>query len=131
MSYIAYSTYLFLLLLILSTTLYYTRGHWSHRLPTINLPNPFPHLYQRLPSSFTGDIEAGLSSSSFNLSENVEAGDSRAGLDDKAKKEVQAIMTRQRVGFDEARRLWVQEGFRRNGIGADGRPRDPKFVSFS
>jgi len=65
------------------------------------------------------------------LSENVEAGDSRHGLDDKAKKEVQAIMKRRGVDFDEARRLWVQEGFRRNGIGSDGRPRDPKFVSFS
>jgi len=127
MSYIAYSTYLFILLLLVSTGLYYTRAHWSHHLP----PNPFPHLYTRLPSSFTGDIEAGLSSSNFNLSENVEAGDSRQGLDDKAKKEVQAIMKRRGVDFDEARRLWVQDGFRRNGIGADGRPRDPKFVSFS
>jgi len=129
MSYTAYSLYLFLLLLILSTGLYFTRAHWTHRLPTLH--NPFPHIYTRLPSSFTGDIEAGLSSSTFNLSENVEAGDSRHGLDDKAKKEVQAIMKRRGVDFDEARRLWVQEGFRRNGIGSDGRPRDPKFVSFS
>lgn len=41
------------------------------------------------------------------------------------------IMRKKKVGFDEARRLWVEDRFRREGIGADGRPRDPKFVSFS
>ena len=40
-------------------------------------------------------------------------------------------MRKKRVGFDEARRLWVEERMRREGIGRDGRPRDPKFVSFS
>lgn len=41
------------------------------------------------------------------------------------------MMKSKRVNFDEARRLVVEERFRREGIGADGRPRDPKFVSFS
>jgi hypothetical protein len=40
-------------------------------------------------------------------------------------------MKRRGVGFDEARRLFMQERFKKNGIGADGIPRDPKFVSFS
>jgi len=35
------------------------------------------------------------------------------------------------VGFDEGRRLVMQEKFRKAGVGEDGRPRDPKFVSFS
>ena len=61
----------------------------------------------------------------------MEAGDSRQGLDDAAKKEVMRIMKRRGVGFDEARRLYMQECFGKNGIAPDGRPRDPKFVSFS
>lgn len=105
--------------------LYFTRHSWLHRLP---IPEP---LYTRLPTSFRDDIEAGLSSTTFDLSANIEAGDSRQGLDDHGKKEVQAIMKRRGVGFDEARRIWMQDKFRKNGIGEDGRPRDPKFVSFS
>ena len=71
-----------------------------------------------------------MSSSNFDLSENIEAGDSRAGLDDNAKMEVQRLMKERRVDFDEARRMWVQEKFGRNNIGADGRPRDPKAFMF-
>lgn len=40
-------------------------------------------------------------------------------------------MKKRGVGFDEARRLFVEKRFGENGIGPDGRPRDPKFVSFS
>ena len=40
-------------------------------------------------------------------------------------------MKRRGVDFDEARRIFMQERFKKNGIGADGVPRDPKFVSFS
>lgn len=92
------------------------------------IPGP---LYTRLPNSFRDDIEAGLTSSAFDLSANVESGDSRQGLDGAAKKEVQRIMKRRGVDFDEARRLYMQERFKRENIGADGIPRDPKFVSFS
>lgn len=94
------------------------------------MPIPEP-IYARLPTSFRDDIEAGLSSTAFDLSANVEAGDSRQGLDDAAKKEVMKIMKRRRVNFDEARRIYMQDRFKKNGIGADGIPRDPKFVSFS
>ena len=89
------------------------------------------YIYDRLPSSFAGDIEEGFSTNDFNLAENVAAGDSRAGLDPQGKREVRNIMRRQRVGFDEARRIYMEDKFSKNGIGADGRPRDPKFVSFS
>jgi hypothetical protein len=88
-------------------------------------------LYSRLPSSFSGDIESGLSSSAFDLSGNVAAGDSRAGLDNSSKKEIQKIMKNRRVNFDEARRIYTEGRFAKNNIGPDGRPRDPKFVSFS
>ena len=59
------------------------------------------------------------------------SGDSRQGLDDAGKKEVQRIMKTRRVGFDEARRIYTEQRFAKNDIGPDGRPRDPKFVSFS
>ena len=76
-------------------------------------------------------MEFGLTSSEFDLSANVAASDSRAGLDQNAKMEVQKIMKKRKVGFDEARRLYTQNSFAKNNIGSDGRPNDPKFVSFS
>ena len=106
--------------------LYLTRARWIHLLPRLT-PGP---LYQRLPTSFRDDIEAGLHSSDFDLTGNVE-GDSRQGLDEAGKKEVLRIMKRKNVGFDEARRLLMQERFSKAGVGSDGVPRDPKFVSFS
>jgi len=33
--------------------------------------------------------------------------------------------------FDEARRMYMERSFERQGIGRDGMPKDPKFVSFS
>jgi len=82
-------------------------------------------------SGFAGDAEAGMHSSTFNLAENIEASDSRAGLDENAKRDVYIIMKRRGVGFDEARRIYVEGIFGREGIGADGRPMDRKAVMFS
>jgi hypothetical protein len=89
------------------------------------------YLYDRLPSSFTADIEAGLTSSDFDISANVSEGDSRAGLDQRAKRDIRRLMKSRGVNFDEARRLYTEQRFAKNNIGPDGRPRDPKFVSFS
>ncbi|CEO58505.1 hypothetical protein PEBR_00980 [Penicillium brasilianum] len=111
--------------IIAGTALYLTRSRWIHLLP---VPD---YLYQRLPSSFTGDLEAGLSSSQFDITANVADGDTRAGLDQAAKREIQKIMRARKVNFDEARRIYTEQRFARNNIGPDGRPRDPKFVSFS
>lgn len=105
--------------------LYITRARWLLLLP---LPD---YLYHRLTSSFSNDIELGFTSTDFDLTSNVAAGDSRAGLDQHGKKEVQRIMRSQKVGFNEARRVLTEQRFANNGIGPDGRPRDPKFVSFS
>lgn len=88
-------------------------------------------LYARLPTTFAGDIESGFSSAAFDLSGNVASGDSRAGLDDSSKREIQKIMKNRRVNFDEARRIHTEGRFAKNNIGPDGLPRDPKFVSFS
>lgn len=80
-------------------------------------------------------MEAGFSSSDFDLSGNVSAGDSRAGLDDSAKREIQKIMKgswiRAPMSFDEARRVYMERRLERSGIGRDGLPRDPKLVTFS
>lgn len=40
-------------------------------------------------------------------------------------------MKSKKVGFDEARRIVTEQRFAKNGIRPDGRPEDPKFVSFS
>ena len=113
--------------------LYVFRSRLPFTVPQVEIPsflNP-RHLYSRIPTSFAGDVESGLTSSNFDLSANIAANDSRAGLDAKGKKEIQKIMKNRGVGFDEARRVWMQIRFREEGIGEDGRPRDPKFVSFS
>jgi hypothetical protein len=123
MAYVLYS--LTFLVLIIGTVSYITRTRW---LPLIAVP---AYLYQRLPSTFTNDMEAGLSSSDFDLSANINGGDTRAGLDQRGKREVLKIMKSRRVDFDEARRLYTEQRFAKNNIGPDGQPRDPKFVSFS
>ncbi|KAL2050774.1 hypothetical protein ABVK25_009012 [Lepraria finkii] len=113
---------------ILATALFLTRNRWIHHVPAVPIPS---YIYTRLPSSFSSDIESGFTSSDFDLQANVAAGDSRAGLDQAAKREVQKIMRSRRVGFDEARRIYTEARFTKNNIGPDARPRDPKFVSFS
>jgi len=128
MGYLLYS--ISFILLVLSTALYLTRSLWIPLLPKMNFPGS-SYLYSRLPSSFAADMENGFSSSAFDLTANVSSGDSRAGLDDASKKEIQRIMKKRRVNFDEARRIYTEGRFAKNGIGPDGRPRDPKFVSFS
>ncbi|KAI4229303.1 MAG: hypothetical protein L6R36_000955 [Xanthoria steineri] len=123
MGYMLYS--MSFLLLILATALYLARNRWTHLVP---VPD---YVYNRLPSSFSNDIEAGLTSGDFDLHTNVAAGDSRRGLDQRGKREVQRIMKSRKIGFDEARRVYMEQNFANNNIGLDGRPKDPKFVSFS
>lgn len=134
----AYLLYTLIFLTLLSgTALYLTRARWlpsfQDTLSRVRLPGS-GYLYSRLSpggGSFEDDIEAGLSSATFDLAGNVEGGDGRAGLDDGAKREILKIMKKRRLKFDEARRVYMEQRFRENGIGPDGRPRDPKFVSFS
>lgn len=125
MGYLLYTVSL--LCLMAGTLLYATRSRWFHLLPP-NLTEPF---YSRVPTSFMSDIESGFTSDDFDLSGNVTGGDSRAGLDVRGKQEVQKIMKNRGIGFDEARRVYMEQGFKKNNIGPDGLPRDPKFVSFS
>lgn len=136
--------------LTLHTVLYATRHLWKPHappIPYITAPGPIPEFlynlsdnltnwidsyrYSRVPTNFQEDAEAGLHSSNFDLAGNIEGEDGRQGLDDEAKREVYIIMKRRGVGFDEARRVWVERKFGREGIGADGRPLDRKAVFFS
>jgi hypothetical protein len=132
--------------------LYLTKHLWLAHAPPIpyltapgHIPEPLwrlSHSLQRLnpfaqnayislgQSSFEDDIEAGFSSANFDLRENVEGGDSRQGLDGQGKERVKAIMKSRGCGFDEARRMVMEERFGREGIDKDGRPRDPKAVMF-
>ncbi|KAL8847212.1 MAG: hypothetical protein Q9221_007738 [Calogaya cf. arnoldii] len=123
MGYMLYS--ISFLFLILATALYVGRNRWAHLVP---IPD---YVCNRLPSSFSNDIEEGFTSGDFDLNTNVAAGDTRRGLDQRGKREVQKIMKSRKVGFDEARRVYMEQSFANNNIGPDGRPRDPKFVSFS
>ncbi|KAL9641054.1 MAG: hypothetical protein Q9204_000367 [Flavoplaca sp. TL-2023a] len=123
MGYMLYS--ISVLFLIFATALYLSRNRWTHLVP---LPD---YVYNRLPSSFSNDIEEGFTSNDFDLNTNVAAGDSRRGLDQRGKREVQKIMKSRKVDFDEARSIYMRQSFANNDIGPDGRPRDPKFVSFS
>ncbi|KAE9971834.1 hypothetical protein BLS_004292 [Venturia inaequalis] len=115
-----------LLTLVAGTVLYVTRAYWVHHIP---IPERFIH-YAPIPQNFREDVEAGLHSADFDMTGNVE-GDSRSGLDETAKKEVLRIMKRRGVGFDEARRIFMEQNFKKSGIGKDGLPRDPKLVTFS
>lgn len=116
--------------LVVATTLYFTRHLWIPHVSEIRIPGS-DYLYSTLPGTFHGDVEAGLSSSTFDLATNIESGDGRAGLDDQSKAEILKIMKKRRLKFDDARKAYMEGRFKANGIGADGRPRDPKFVSFS
>jgi len=118
-----YSLCLFLLISI--GIAYLLRARWLPLLPT---PSYF---YTAVPTSFRGDVEAGLHSADFDMTGNIEGDDGRSGLDEQGKREVLRVMKRRGVGFDEARRLVVEGRFKKAGIGRDGVPSDPKFVSFS
>ncbi|KAK9371187.1 hypothetical protein V1509DRAFT_559203 [Lipomyces kononenkoae] len=83
------------------------------------------------PTTFQDDAASGLTSETFDLRSNVANGDVRAGLTDGSKAEIQTIMNEMHVGFDEARAMYTRRAMERNGIGADGRPKDPRAVFFS
>ncbi|KEF61603.1 uncharacterized protein A1O9_03171 [Exophiala aquamarina CBS 119918] len=125
MAYLLYS--IFFVSVIVGTALYFTRERWMQYMPD----RVQDVVYSRLPTSFMGDVESGFTSNDFDLSSNVMEGDSRSGLDPKSKREIQRLMKIRGINFDEARRVYMEQGFKKAGIGADGVPKDPKFVSFS
>ncbi|KAI6149169.1 hypothetical protein BKA82DRAFT_1001382 [Pisolithus tinctorius] len=90
----------------------------------------FPSLSHYTPlSTFSGQAQAGLSSSMFDIEANIRDGDSRAGLDERGTQEVLEIMRRERVDFDQARLIRHNQFLARNGIDPSGMPLDSKAVT--
>ncbi|KTW26100.1 hypothetical protein T552_02995 [Pneumocystis carinii B80] len=88
--------------------------------------------YSRVESSFQTDLEEGFSSKTFDLYQNIENKDSRAGLDSCSKEEIYHIMNKYKCGFDEARVIFNQERMKYNSIDPQtGKPTDPRAVFFS
>jgi len=121
------------------TALFVTRHTWLPRIPSraqINAlfrpSTAYVPLPRFRPGSFATDLEDGFSSSTFDLSENILGGDTRAGLDDNDKAAIGRIMAVKKVGFDEARRILAGVRMEKNGIDPrTGRPLDPRAVFFS
>ncbi|KAL7009714.1 hypothetical protein EMMF5_000622 [Cystobasidiomycetes sp. EMM_F5] len=109
--------------------------------------------YQAL-NTFDNAAAAGFNTSTFDLSQNLEDGETRSGLDEDSLREVRRIMDRwvadmatlaqalhqtnwscsdyhsHRVGFDEARLIRQQRIMRQNGIDpATGLPLDKKAIT--
>ncbi|KDQ11848.1 hypothetical protein BOTBODRAFT_34939 [Botryobasidium botryosum FD-172 SS1] len=81
-------------------------------------------------STFEDQRSAGLSSSTFDIEQNMVDGDSRSGLDDRAAEEIRRIMLTERVGFDQARLIRHQRILAQNGIDPQtGMPLDAKAVT--
>lgn len=110
-------------------------GRWEGREG-----EPTPATRRRHSNSATDPFPyAGFSSINFDLSGNLGSSsspggaggtggggetaadrDARTGLDERTLTEVRRIMDRQRVGFDEARRIHVERMFRKNGASGPG-----------
>lgn len=61
----------------------------------------FPKLSNYTPlATFSDQVDAGMSSSAFDIEANIRDGDSRAGLDERGTQEVLEIMRRERVKYD-------------------------------
>ncbi|KAI0731351.1 hypothetical protein C8Q76DRAFT_718571 [Earliella scabrosa] len=98
------------------------------------LINPMRSLFPRLGhyqpvSTFADQVDAGLTSSSFDIEANIRDGDSRAGLDERGTQEVLDIMRRERVNFDQARLIRHNQILAANGIDPSGMPMDAKAVT--
>lgn len=117
------------ILILVGSLLYYTRSYWLPYLPTGYRDRL--GRYMTLPS-FAHDIEAGLTSDDFDLTQNVESGDDRYGLDGTSRREIKQIIKSKKCTFDQARLIHLQDKMRAAGIDPQtGLPRDSKFVSFS
>lgn len=89
------------------------------------------HLRQYEPvQTFEGAAQGGFTSGTFDLHDNLEAGEARSGMDEAGLTEVRRIMDSHRVGFDEARLIRSQRIMRKNGIDpATGLPLDKKAIT--
>ncbi|KAK3812995.1 MAG: hypothetical protein J3Q66DRAFT_347121 [Benniella sp.] len=124
---------LLVILILLCLVAYFTRRHWTPKVEELR-----DRLrYSRLPffraeedTSFEQNIEDGLSSSTFDLHQNLLDGDGRQGVENAD--ELRKIMKKYRCNFDQARLIYQQNQMKANGIDPlTGVPIDPKAVYFS
>ncbi|KAK7031621.1 hypothetical protein R3P38DRAFT_2924811 [Favolaschia claudopus] len=90
-------------------------------LPTLNNYQPL--------ATFSDQINAGMSSSDFDIEANIRDGDVRSGLDEQGTREIMEIMRRERVNFDQARLIRHNRILAQNGIDPSGMPMDSKAIT--
>jgi len=118
-----------LLLLAIALLVMLSFHYRTHLIPN-RFKSFFPSLSNYTPvSTFAEQADAGLSSSNFDIEANIADGDSRIGLDERGTLEVQEIMTRERVNFDQARLIRQNRILAANGIDPSGLPMDSKAVT--
>lgn len=92
---------------------------------------PSSRNYTRVPGfDWSSNLQNGLSSTLFDINENIVDGDSRSGLDPTGAQDVQTIMQTQGVSFDQARLIRHKQILVRNNIDPiTGMPLDSKAVT--
>lgn len=119
-------TYIAILVLLISVTLFFTRRYWLKILKRQSRAHEYFSL-----NDFRGDVEAGLTSSNFDLTGNVMDNDKRQGLEENSKRAIQKIMKKKKLGFDDARRVFNEQRMKAMNIDPKtGLPLDPKAVTF-
>jgi len=81
--------------------------------------------------SFSDQAAAGITSSNFDLEENLGegSGENRMGLDERGVEEVRRIMAIEKCSFDRARLIRQNRLLAANGIAPDGTPLDRKAIT--
>ncbi|KAF9434874.1 hypothetical protein BGZ76_007256 [Entomortierella beljakovae] len=120
------------ILLVWIVAVFVTRGYWLPKLDELRDRLKYTRLpfFRSEDSSFEQNIEEGLTSSTFDLHQNLLDGDDRQGIENAT--EIRKIMKKYRCNFDQARLIHQQNKMKENGIDPrTGVPIDPKAVYFS
>ncbi|KAI1320854.1 hypothetical protein EDD11_009811 [Mortierella claussenii] len=121
-----------LILLLWCIAVYVTRGYWLPKIEELRdrlRYSQLPFFRSEEDSSFEQNIEEGLTSSTFDLQQNLLDGDDRHGIEHA--NEIRKIMKKYRCNFDQARLIHQQNQMKANGIDPrTGVPIDPKAVYF-
>ncbi|KAF9278457.1 hypothetical protein BGZ68_008569 [Mortierella alpina] len=123
---------LVLILLLWCIAAYVTRSYWLPKLEELRERlrySRIPFFRAEEDGSFEQNIEEGLTSSTFDLHQNLLDGDDRQGLENA--NEIRKIMKKYKCNFDQARLIQQQNKMKANGIDPrTGVPIDPKAVYF-
>ncbi|KAF9957874.1 hypothetical protein BGZ72_001220 [Mortierella alpina] len=123
---------LVLILLLWCIAAYVTRSYWLPKLEELRERlrySRIPFFRAEEDGSFEQNIEEGLTSSNFDLHQNLLDGDDRQGLENA--NEIRKIMKKYKCNFDQARLIQQQNKMKANGIDPrTGVPIDPKAVYF-